>query len=69
MKFLDGLKSYYSNLQKAALIHPDPMMRIESKAELAVVRLGLTVIFLYSIYVILGLLLGVILCFVRGECL
>lgn len=69
LKFFDGLKAYYSNLQKAALIHPDPMMRIESKAELAFIRLTLTVLILFTVYFLLGLLFGVFLCLIEGKCL
>jgi len=55
----DGLQKYHANLQKAALMHPDPMMRIESRAELAFVRLLLMVLIFSVIYAVLGFLFEV----------
>ena len=61
------VSSYYANLQKAALMHPDPVMRIESKAELAFIRLLLTVLILFAVYAVIGVLFGIFLCWVQGT--
>jgi hypothetical protein len=69
MKFFDGLKAYYMNLNKAALLHPDPMMRLESQAELAFLRFGVMMLLLYVVYIVIGLLFGVYLCWIERKCL
>lgn len=53
------VSSYYSDLQKAASIHPDPVMRIESKAELAILRLVMYLSILTVIYVVMNFLFEV----------
>jgi hypothetical protein len=63
------VSSYYANLQKAALVHPDPMMRIESKAELAILRIVLYLFILTIVYFGMGILFGIYLCQVEKKCL
>lgn len=65
----NNIRNYFANLQKCAAIHPDSMMRLESKAELAVIRLVLYLLALGAIYVVIGFLAGIYLCWFEGKCL